>query len=259
MEIGATLLVVLVRRTRCRVTYNDGWVHSYSDRSVVRESIGGPTVAGMIEHTRTLTLPLVTIGTGDVVIDVGGGIGEECYLLSELVGPEGIVLSIEAHPNTYRLLQKNIVDNRLSNVEAIHAAATSIDGEVTIDAETTEESLTRRIGEGGGDHGRIKVPARTISSLIRERNISKVRLLKMNIEGAEVDALIGLGSEAMLIENVAISCHDFLADRNGDESLRTKHRVRALLAESGFVLEELSNSTTTWGRDYVYGTRSDAS
>lgn len=254
VEVAATLLVVLGRRTRCRVTLDDGWVHRYANGVVTRETIGGPTVTDMIQHTRSLTLPLVTIDPGDVVIDVGGGIGEECYLLSELVSPGGTVLTVEAHPDTCRLLRKNITDNGLTNVEVIHAAAASINGELTIDAGTTEESLTRRIG-GGGEVGKITVPARTIAAVIRERGIGKVKLLKMNIEGAEVAALVGLGSEAERVENVAISCHDFLADRTGDASLRTKQRVRALLLESGFLLQEFPNAATPWGRDYVYGTR----
>src|SRR4030095_12023579 len=53
---------------------------------------------------------------GDVIVDVGAGVGEETLPFSRAVGDEGTVFCIEAHPRTFRCLQKLIHYNRLHNV-----------------------------------------------------------------------------------------------------------------------------------------------
>ncbi len=61
---------------------------------------------------------------GDVVMDVGAGVGEETLTFSRAVGPGGRVICMEAHPRTLRCLEKLIEYNHLTNVTAVHEAAT---------------------------------------------------------------------------------------------------------------------------------------
>jgi hypothetical protein len=53
---------------------------------------------------------------GDVVIDIGAGVGEETLSFSRAVGPKGKVVCVEAHPRTFRCLQKLVRYNQLVNV-----------------------------------------------------------------------------------------------------------------------------------------------
>jgi FkbM family methyltransferase len=55
---------------------------------------------------------------GDVILDLGAGIGDYTFLSSLKVDKFGKVVSIEADRFTYKLLVKNIKLNNLSN--AIH-------------------------------------------------------------------------------------------------------------------------------------------
>jgi Methyltransferase FkbM domain len=97
----------------------------------------------------------------------------------------------------------------------------------------------------------------SLGSLFDELRIQHVDLLKMNIEGAEVDALAGMASHRYTVRNVAISCHDFLAERGGSQKFRTRSKVVALLEQSGFhLLPSLDDAPEDWARDYVYATRS---
>ena len=43
---------------------------------------------------------------GDVIMDVGAGVGEEALMFSREVGEHGRVICVEAHPRTYRCLEK---------------------------------------------------------------------------------------------------------------------------------------------------------
>jgi Methyltransferase FkbM domain len=91
-------------------------------------------------------------------------------------------------------------------------------------------------------------------------DITHIDLLKMNIEGAEVSALRGVGPLLAKTRHVCIACHNFLADEGGAETLRTKATVRELLAGHGFDVWTRDDAPDPWTRDYVYGvnTRSEA-
>ncbi len=69
-------------------------------------------------------------------------------------------------------------------------------------------------------------------------DIEVVDLLCMNIEGAERQAVLGMARSVGKIRRVAIACHDFRADEEGDESMRTKESVTAFLEQHGFAIEE---------------------
>jgi hypothetical protein len=92
------------------------------------------------------------------------------------------------------------------------------------------------------------VPARRLDGIASELGIQQVDLLKMNIEGAEVDAMLGAGTLLDRTRHVCISCHDFLG-------MPTKAAVLALLAEHGFDVLTRDDAPEPWTRDYVYGTR----
>ena len=59
---------------------------------------------------------------GDSVIDIGANIGVYSKILSELVGPDGHVYSIEPFPATFEILCYNARKLHLDNVEPINVA-----------------------------------------------------------------------------------------------------------------------------------------
>jgi hypothetical protein len=52
-------------------------------------------------------------------------------------------------------------------------------------------------------------------------------------------------------KRLAISCHDFKADRLNDDFFRTKSRILSFLENSGFVIVEME-AETPWDRDWLY-------
>jgi FkbM family methyltransferase len=247
--VPATLGVLVLRRQRCWVSYDNGWVHHYRDGVVVRDVLGGPSPAAMRATTRDVFLWAGAIGAGDAVLDVGAGIGEELFLFSELVGPRGTVIAIEAHPRTYALLAQNCRRNQLANVVTLNVAVGDCDGTARIS--DGEESTTRAVGATG-----IEVPATTLATVLREYAVVDVALLKMNIEGAEAGALRGLGAAVRSVRRAAVSCHDFLADAGarGDDA-RTRSQVEAFWRDAGFrVASRPGRAGEPWIRDYVYAT-----
>ncbi len=191
---------------------------------------------------------------GDVVFDVGAGFGGETLLFSRLVGPEGRVVSIEAHPETFRWLAKLCDLNKLRNVTLLQIAASDQEGslQITETADLLASTVLDLTADG------IRVQGRRLDQVAHELGIPAIDLLKVNIEGAEVAALSGIESVIGSVRHVCIGCHDFRADNGDPETMRTKAQVSAFLRGHGFSLTT-QDSPVPWVKDYVYGTsRSNA-
>jgi FkbM family methyltransferase len=228
------------------------WVIDWPAASVPMEQPWPvPSPAQYEEQARDIFLQEYTPAAGDVVVDVGAGMGWELNLFSRLVGESGRVLAIEADPDTFRWLERRRALNRLANVTALHAAVADRPGEVLISSEGDHE--THRLVAGGPGH---RVPALTLADLAAEQGISRIDFLKMNIEGAERLALAGMAPIAGSVRNLAVSCHDYMADRGGDDSMRTCAFVRDFLVGHGFeVRERRADDQRDFARSYLYARR----
>ncbi|HXQ75997.1 MAG TPA: FkbM family methyltransferase [Acidimicrobiales bacterium] len=140
-----------------------------------------------------------TLRPGQVFIDVGANIGYFTLLGATLVGPEGTVVGIEAHPRLAELLRRNVIINGYhSYVTTWQRAAWS---------ETTELKLHLRqnfasnssVGSIGSDalarlgdtEEIVEVHALPLDDLLAD--IPRVDVIKVDVEGAEVHVFTGLG------------------------------------------------------------------
>jgi FkbM family methyltransferase len=188
------------------------------------------------------------VKAGDVVVDIGAGVGDEVLVFSRAVGPNGHVIGIEAHPETYRRLTSIVAANGLRNVITLQLAICDSAGTVYIT--DGQDHLANRTGSDGN----ICVRAETLDQVLHDADVNSVDLLKVNIEGAEVAALKGAPVALKIAKHWAIECHDFLAKRENDP-LRTYEWVISILRQSGLRVR-LRDGDTGSKRYYVYGSRS---
>ena len=251
LTLPGSFWVSFTYRTPCLVYWRDGaWIHHYGGAKIPHASLGRAAPPRVLTaEARELFLHEYTPRPGDVVFDVGAGIGAEALLFSRLVGPSGRVISLEAHPRTYKRLENLCDVNGLSNVTPLQVAASDSDGMVVIsDLQYHVQNTLIDRREGG-----VEVPSRRIDTIAAELGISRIDLLKMNIEGAERLAIQGVGTLLERTRHVCISCHDFLADDGGSEALRTKAFMRQFLVEHGFSVTSRDAAPDPWTRDYLYG------
>ena len=69
-------------------------------------------------------LASLEIRKGAVVADVGTGVGYHAWRLAEIVGPTGKVIAEDIQDGMIQLLKKNIVERKLTNVEAVLGSET---------------------------------------------------------------------------------------------------------------------------------------
>jgi FkbM family methyltransferase len=186
---------------------------------------------------------------GDTVVDIGAGAGEETLTFSRAVGPSGKVISVEAHPRTFRCLKALVEYNGLKNVTALHRAIVEPGRSITT-IDDSSNYLANRVRESAGS----AVRATTMDEVVRELGLRRINFLKMNIEGAERLAIQGMSQTLKQSEVLCIACHDFLADKVGDDFYRTRELVRQFLAGSGLRLaERLDPGLPVYVRYQVWG------
>src|SRR5439155_22687982 len=116
---------------------------------------GAPTPLQLLDRVLDVNLFGMHLSAGDVVVDVGCGVGQEVMPLARVIGPSGRLVAIEAHPDTFRLLQRNVARNHLDNVIAVNSAVTDQWGMVRVTGEAG--GLENRLGDVG-----IEVQATTL-------------------------------------------------------------------------------------------------
>ena len=102
LALAGSLYGSLKHRHPVRVQHEDGlWIHRHPDGVVVYRQIYTVTPSQLAEITADIFFHTYTPGPGDVVVDVGAGVGTEVLSLSERVGARGRVVAIEASPSAF--------------------------------------------------------------------------------------------------------------------------------------------------------------
>ena len=167
---------------------------------------------------------------GEVFIDAGANIGFYSILASSLVGSSGLVVAVEMIESTASSLKYNIELNGASNILIEQAALTS-------KADQSVNAFFRRGSLGQASLANVDRIGSVVLSCESVRTISlgeilkdfhEISILKMDLEGSELDALLSAGENLRKI-NIII----FELLNSSDISLIT------FLNDHGYLLERL--------------------
>jgi len=167
--------------------------------------------------------------SGDVCVDEGANIGFYTIVASKLVGLSGRVISIEMMPDTATILRRHCEINNVANVKIEGYALSERPGE-TIIARVPKGSYGQAsigVVEMVGDIHEIEVQTTILDELLAE--IADIRLIKMDLEGAELVAI--KGAEKALKKTSYITFESW--DCGGDNQVLTQ------LIEMGFSISVL--------------------
>jgi FkbM family methyltransferase len=125
--------------------------------------------------------------SGDFVfLDIGASVGGYALFVAARGGPRARILAIEPLPEIFERLVYNIDQNAFSNVKALSCALADHDGDVTlfVNADNRGETSVRVISSDAGS-AQLRVPAKSLLSILREEGYERVDAIKLDIEGAE--------------------------------------------------------------------------
>jgi FkbM family methyltransferase len=135
---------------------------------------------------------------GDLVIDVGAHIGRYTLISSKRIGNQGTVISIEANPIAFEILEKNLRLNNVTNVMTINHAAFSIKTTIKLfvsDAPLNDTLRNTMVSyRAKGKRKYVEVDADTIDNILFSTDLfneSKSVWIKIDVEGAEYEVIQG--------------------------------------------------------------------
>lgn len=148
-------------------------------------------IFGGFEPVELATL-LGRLGAGDVAMDVGANIGFLTVAMASAVGASGRVLAVEPVPDNAARLRASLERNGLGNVTLFEVASGAAAGEIELELTRDPAFVSAHGAVGGGPVGRrLKVPVARIDDLWASAGSPRVKVMKIDTEGAEMEGLAG--------------------------------------------------------------------
>jgi FkbM family methyltransferase len=138
-----------------------------------------------IAENHTYRNALNALPKGSVIVDIGANIGATTALAHRLANPAAIYC-IEPSPRAFACLTAMIKANGFDNCHAIPAAIGAERGSALLD-ETSTLALSALSTDGQG----VPVEVRTLDDIAAEIGLDRLDLLKIDVEGSELNALKG--------------------------------------------------------------------
>ena len=126
---------------------------------------------------------------GDQIIDGGAHVGLYALLALMACERDARILAIEANPATADLLRANLADHGADQVEVVQAAIWREEGSVPFAPGDPARAAFARVAFDG--RGELSVPSTTLDRLTDRLGERDVALVKVDVEGAEPEALEG--------------------------------------------------------------------
>jgi len=129
------------------------------------------------------------LGPGNVALDIGANLGAHTLPLAQLVGPSGAVFAFEPQRVLFQILCGNVALNDIGNVRALPFALGRSAGSIKVPA--LDYAGINNFGgiPLGTEHGEdVTVIA------LDQLGLAQVKLIKIDVEGMELDVLGGAGA-----------------------------------------------------------------
>ncbi len=158
-------------------------------RDVIQETI---LESGVWDPAATQCLTTV-LKTGDTFLDIGANAGYFTLLAAKCVGPTGKVLAIEPNPSMAKQIRRFADRSGLTNVEIEEVACSSSlkAGKLYLGlASNTGGSSLSEQNVRSNDY--VDVSCIQADALMHKHSLSRINLVKIDVEGAEHDVVRGM-------------------------------------------------------------------
>jgi len=153
---------------------------------------------GVYEPDKTQTI-CDLLKPGQTFIDVGGNKGDFSLLAAKITGDKGRVLTFEPEPENCHWFEKSIKLNNYDSIQLFNLALSDSNGtaQLYLGEKSGWHSLIS--AQGNTNNSTIEVEKRSLDSVLDKNNIHQVDMMKIDVEGAEMEVLTG--AEQVLNDN----------------------------------------------------------
>ena len=130
---------------------------------------------------------------GDTFVDVGANIGYHTLLAAARLDGNGRVVAIESSPKIYQLLQESLTNNGSpSSVRTVNQAVAETVGTLPLYSGPGKNIGLSTTVASRGLPSEGEIPAAPLGDLLERAEIETARVVKVDVEGAEVAVLRGM-------------------------------------------------------------------
>jgi FkbM family methyltransferase len=189
-ELGARVFTNLRRRTRPEsgeIYISVGRMKFVIDVNDT-VGVGGSLLEGEFEPVQTALISR-NLKPGMTFIDIGANIGYYTVIASKRVGKSGRVYCFEPDPQNYRMLVKNISENKLSNVCPQSTALSDSTGTATLHTDSKNfgaHSLNK--SNIWDEKSEVTVSTMKLDDFV---GADKIDMIKLDVQGAESKVIAG--------------------------------------------------------------------
>jgi FkbM family methyltransferase len=211
----------------------DPW--EWSQNQIRRNRVAEPLTTNLYERL---------LVEGDTYVDVGAHVGFSTLVARSLIGEKGKVIAIEPQPYNCAKILRNWGLNDFTNCIVCVCAATDHEGGVFLhDQPSTDRARLSLNGPSvPGDAAQaFWVATRRLDSVIYENGLLRIKILKIDVEGHELQVVRSLGETIAAVDNFVIEVWDAARDEY--------RQLAQLLTENGFRLRNIKGEPWQLGNE----------
>ena len=167
----------------------------------------------------------IDIPAGSVVLDIGACEGMFSIMLAKLF-PEIKIIAVEPVSRTFYQMVRNISLNGVTNIETLQVAIGPTMGKTVI-------NVSRDFSGGSSsvitfvekDMIQVECEMTTLDELFHRYGLKQVRLMKIDIEGAEYEAL----ANTSMLKNIDYVVAEFHANKRLIDSMKDMRELACLV------------------------------
>jgi len=190
---------------------SDGWVDGrigdFDYRFDFHDELQRQMYFGLYDQAET-SLMSKLLSAGDVFLDIGANVGYYSLHASHLVGETGQVHAFEPIPNNAERILSTIQRNEIKNVRVNQVAVGESDGTLELYLGDNElgNSGWASIVPSNRRPNLIHVPKLSIDQYVADNDIESIRLIKLDVEGAEPEAIAGMQAQLQRVDAPDLLC-----------------------------------------------------
>jgi len=154
-----------------------------------RGAVAGNIWAGLGGETQEVSFILSVLEPGMIFFDVGSNAGVFAISAAKKIGGKG-VFAFEPYSSTCKLLKRNLVLNRLTDVNVVQMALGDSVGEGMLQVNARGKDGLNTLGQATHPDSKVvgqeKVRITTVDVFMKDHKIPRVDVMKVDIEGAEL-------------------------------------------------------------------------
>ncbi|MEX2217481.1 MAG: FkbM family methyltransferase [Phycisphaerales bacterium] len=176
---------------------------------------------------------------GGVFFDVGANVGFFSLIAARAAGPAGRIIAFEPVPANADAIRRNARINRFDSISVVQAAVASAPGEMDLVLSEHPGGAALALAPPPDASGRIRARVVSIDDLVGRGQAPPPTLIKVDVEGVEVEALRGMAETARTHRPIII-CE--LDDTSPAALARKVAEVEGLFAQWGYAASRLEEA-----------------